>query len=1282
MYKNFKALAALLAVLLALFAAAGAEGMRSGQTYYTDLRDMVTNVSITGAEIDGNTWTVRPDTPYGMSVLFKETGSKQFDMDEPSFSFTYRLPDGIVFGDAVQTGNGQFKYMLGGETYKLEYSYTVSPSGESGEVTITPDYDKFKRDYGEQILTALKQTTNVSLKIDFSGKFGQENKHLEWGNGVTTDVVVDLEEKHDLQITKSAEYDPETGYVNYTLSVTSEGNNRDIVVKDTITGNALTFDSTQGISIIGEDSSRCTPLQDAGGATFGYAIDSMTDGQVIHFNYRAKINYDADGDRDGQLTYDQTHNTASVTGDGTDEKHVNWGNNIQFSSVSKGNGQVVGVDGQKQTVSWTVEVNKERIISVGGTTLTDSIVVEGGSLPMNYSGDGITVTVYDTVGGVPVQVIPVSWRELDIDPSKDTSYTYQFPKTDEIYYYVITYTTEVDVSSLTGDGTVKNTAEGEHGHGTGSAGITGHDEGKPKLTKNAIDYNIEEVTWQVVIHVPAEGLTSEYSLLTDNLPSAYNRYFDEYVVNSIEVSGLYKGEPDDDTDDDRYTVEYGPHSFNIQFKKADGTDGLTGIGAAYDVYVTFKTKNNEDWISAAASDDYLKKHINYVHLSGMPAVNAVVTITSPTVNKYMDKYLNEYNEYILEAGGVRYVSYNIVVGPLMSGETSVNIRDEFDTGIFRVPTESELAEAGILNQQFTIQRGTQDSQVGESYGTALYNNTGYGIEIVIPDTPYDPLKPYLKVHYYLALRDNVDLDQLAANSEGQKWITKNTAIWNDVSGEATFEHDYVCLDKELLNPTVIGGEQRIAKYRITFNPAQGRVNEGEDIILEDTWSETLNIDYSSISITTVPESANANVSYTISGYTATYTIPDQTKVIIEYNALVLGTRPVEFKNEAWAEKWRDETKETRTFDTSSEGTALGVYFPVLKVDGNNNRIRIPGVKFKLTAPENHSLKRNEELYEVILSTNENGVLLIDQSKYVLYFYNADGAGKPNLTYTLTEMEPAAGYSAVDVVYTISFAEFADQVTFGDGQYIYPASGGSIQIKNKPLEGLTVRKKTVNGESGKTFNFTITLGDESINGNYGKTDDPNHAITFRNGTAEFSLKDGEYKQAFGLPAGIGYTIQETAEDGYSTVSTGRTAGGETFATGDTTFTGTTQNEGTEITFVNSKVFPASITFQAIKVLTGRKMIGGEFVFAVYENGKVIQVVTNDADGVVSFETIPYTEPGEHTYIVKEVVPKNVTADHPTVDGFTYDLTSYTIKVEVVNNGDGTLSAGIVSITENK
>ena len=87
---------------------------------------------------------------------------------------------------------------------------------------------------------------------------------------------------------------------------------------------------------------------------------------------------------------------------------------------------------------------------------------------------------------------------------------------------------------------------------------------------------------------------------------------------------------------------------------------------------------------------------------------------------------------------------------------------------------------------------------------------------------------------------------------------------------------------------------------------------------------------------------------------------------------------------------------------------------------------------------------------------------------------------------------------------------------------------------KPDTGLTVKKvvsSTRAADKTKSFKFKVTLyGDKNLktvkkvkNGTYGD-------MTFKNGVAEFELKDGKSKTAKGLPAGIYYKVEETDAGG--------------------------------------------------------------------------------------------------------------------------------------------------------
>ena len=68
----------------------------------------------------------------------------------------------------------------------------------------------------------------------------------------------------------------------------------------------------------------------------------------------------------------------------------------------------------------------------------------------------------------------------------------------------------------------------------------------------------------------------------------------------------------------------------------------------------------------------------------------------------------------------------------------------------------------------------------------------------------------------------------------------------------------------------------------------------------------------------------------------------------------------------------------------------------------------------------------------------------------------------------------------------------------------------------------------------------------------------------------------------------------------------------------------------------EVQPAKAKFELTKVLTGRNLTDGEFSFVLKDDkGNVIQTVTNNAQGNISFENIVYDKPGVYYYTVEEV-----------------------------------------------
>lgn len=90
---------------------------------------------------------------------------------------------------------------------------------------------------------------------------------------------------------------------------------------------------------------------------------------------------------------------------------------------------------------------------------------------------------------------------------------------------------------------------------------------------------------------------------------------------------------------------------------------------------------------------------------------------------------------------------------------------------------------------------------------------------------------------------------------------------------------------------------------------------------------------------------------------------------------------------------------------------------------------------------------------------------------------------------------------------------------------------------------------------------------------------------------------------------------------------------------------------------------SAVIKAKKVLEGGTFKAGQFSFELKDSdGKVLQTVTNDGKGNVSFD-VKYNKAETYTYIISEVEPEGA-VDH-VKDHVTYDTTEHKVTVTVTN-----------------
>ena len=239
--------------------------------------------------------------------------------------------------------------------------------------------------------------------------------------------------------------------------------------------------------------------------------------------------------------------------------------------------------------------------------------------------------------------------------------------------------------------------------------------------------------------------------------------------------------------------------------------------------------------------------------------------------------------------------------------------------------------------------------------------------------------------------------------------------------------------------------------------------------------------------------------------------------------------------------------------------------------------------------------------------------------------------------------------------------------------------GTKTIDTNGVEGLTPPKLKDN------FTFNITALDDGApvpKYTTAKTDE-NGKVDFGTATFNSSLLEGVTAAEDG---------SRTKEFKYEVTEEKGNLPGVTYDTEEKTFTVTLQDDGNGelsattsnadgqplFAFKNSygvepKTSSITDTIQIQKVLEGRTLQEGEFTFQLTENvdGKdtVVATGTNDADGKVTFGSIEYTKPGNHTYTVREQIPEG--AADGVYEGVTYDKAIYTINTEVTDKGDGTL-----------
>ena len=263
-------------------------------------------------------------------------------------------------------------------------------------------------------------------------------------------------------------------------------------------------------------------------------------------------------------------------------------------------------------------------------------------------------------------------------------------------------------------------------------------------------------------------------------------------------------------------------------------------------------------------------------------------------------------------------------------------------------------------------------------------------------------------------------------------------------------------------------------------------------------------------------------------------------------------------------------------------------------------------------------------------------------------------------YTITEVNngaPGYTYDSKTITATVEVTDngngtLSTNVTYSPNSTfnnVYSAEGTAVIELTKQLDGRTLEEGQFNFVARDLLGRTVATATNDAQGrvrfeiNYDETDTGIHMYRI----SEVNDRAPGYTYDRNT---ITVTVMAT-DNGRGTINTNVIYGF------NRTFNNTYRAEGT-----------AQISVS--KELQGLELQPDQFSFMLKdEDGNIIETVTNDANGQVTFSEITYNqyEVGTYKYTISEV--------DDGVIGFVYDSKVIEVTVEVTDNGDGTLSTNV-------
>lgn len=312
---------------------------------------------------------------------------------------------------------------------------------------------------------------------------------------------------------------------------------------------------------------------------------------------------------------------------------------------------------------------------------------------------------------------------------------------------------------------------------------------------------------------------------------------------------------------------------------------------------------------------------------------------------------------------------------------------------------------------------------------------------------------------------------------------------------------------------------------------------------------------------------------------------------------------------------------------------------IVKYDEGDANVKLKDVEFDI-------VNKDDKSKRYTIKTDENGVAITPVLS--------------NGTYVVTEVRTKDGY----------ILDKTEREVNMTGEPVIL----NIPNRRKTVD-FTATKKWTKGNAGdyKQVSVGLYVRKESeaetdakpVTGSYTPT------ITENDGVYTYVWKD-QLPELDTDGSKLVYSVRELEDGTGIPLAEGATINGASGAT----YTVKYNTNGKEIT--NEGPTPVNAQIQAIKKLTGRVMKAGEFEFDLFDDktGKVVETVTNDADGNINFAELTFDKAGTYNY---HIVEKKA---NTTEKGVTYDANPVNVTVTVSADAEGNLSAAVAYENDDK